>query len=125
MSGWGIPVVAALLAVGAVGAAVTLAAHESDTAFLYEQQHPAASVPRQLEALIEKTREPVASGRRSPVVAARCAPRAGRWACAVRYASGHAIAYRVSLRPNRSFYGTDASGVRSIRGCCIASPAPS
>jgi hypothetical protein len=114
----------AVAALGLVAAVVSVAGHESDTAFVYEQRHPAAIEPGQVERLVAKAPEPVASGKGSVAVSARCSgaptgPNRNPWRCVVRYASGHRLAYTITIDPRGALRGEDRTGTRTIEGCCV------
>ena len=114
-----------LLLVGIAATAVSVAAHQGDDAFVYEQRNPRFVNAGEVEALVVKAREPVPSGRGARAVSARC--RAGHagtqrtpWVCAVRYASRRRITYTVRIAPTGALRGSDRSGTRTISGCCVA-----
>lgn len=112
------------LIVGLVAGVVAIAAREGDAAFEFSQQHPRIVQPRQLELVIEKTSEPIASGHGRPARRARCTPgtkgpKRNPWRCKVLYESGHTIAYRVEVAPSGKFTGADSTGTRTLNGCCI------
>ena len=126
----GLLVLAPLLVVGIAAAVVSVAAHQGDDAFVYEQQHPRRVDAAELEALVVKAREPVAGGEGARAVSARC--RAGGpgsqrnpWLCTVRYASRRRITYAIHIAPSGAFRGSDRSGTRTLSGCCVAGGRPS
>src|SRR5437868_3827123 len=101
-----------VVVVGVAAAVAALAAHEGDPSFVFAQQHPSRIEPTQLEAIIEMTREPLASGPGRRAVSARCipgrsGPKLNPWQCAVSYGSGDSIAYRVVVQPSGRFHGVD------------------
>jgi hypothetical protein len=110
--------------VGLIAALVTLSARQADPAFTYEQQHPARLEPTQLEAILVRTREPLRAGMGTVAVSVRClpgsnGPKLNPWRCALRYRSGHTIAYRIKVQPSGHFRGVDRTGFRLIGGCCL------
>jgi hypothetical protein len=113
-----------VLLVAVVAGIVAIAARQGDAAFELRQEHPRTVQPRQLELLIEKTREPVASGRGKPVRRAQCkpgtsGPKRNPWRCTVLYESGNTIVYRVVVAPSGQFNGADRTGSYTVNGCCI------
>lgn len=118
-----------LALVGVAAAIVVAATRESDAAFIFRQEHPLSIEPGQLEQLLKKANDPLPAARGAPAVAARCTPgREGQqrnpWRCTVKYASGHRIDYRIRVRPNGAYAGTDPTGVYGTRGCCLAGASP-
>ena len=117
-------VIGSLLAVGAVGAVVSLSAHQADTSFIYEQQHPTGLVSPQLATILTNTREPVQNGSGALASSVRCSPggsgpERNPWSCQIRYRSGHTIRYRIAIQPSGRFHGSDRTGTRLISGCCV------
>jgi hypothetical protein len=111
--------------VGVIAALVTITiARQADPGFVFEQQHPTRIDPGQLEAILQRTREPLPTGAGSLATSVRCVPgRSGPklnpWHCAIRYRSGHAITYRILVLPSGAFQGVDRTRARVIRGCCL------
>ncbi len=112
-----------VLIVGVVAAIVTLGESESDTAFLFAQQHPPGERKRAVERLIAAAPEPVPGSRRPAAVRSTCRQTAGgslgtsSWSCAVRYRSGHVLRYAVEVRRNGSLTGATKNG--EVTGCCV------
>jgi hypothetical protein len=120
----GLSVIAPTVVVGIVAGLVTIAAHQSDPAFIFQQQHPATIEPSQLETIVKMTREPLPTKRGSPAIAVRCVPghrgpKLNPWLCTVRYGSGDVIRYHVTIQLSGRFQGADRTGTRVIDGCCI------
>jgi hypothetical protein len=120
----GLFVILPTVAVGVVAAIVTIAAHQGDPAFVFEQQRPTRIEPGQLEVIVKMTREPRPSGPGSVAVAAGCipghrGPKLNPWRCTVRYGSGHVISYRIVVQLSGRFHGADRTGTRVIDGCCL------
>jgi hypothetical protein len=120
----GLLVVVPTVAVGVVAALVAIGAHQTDTAFTFEQQHPTRIAPSQLEALVMRTREPLPAGAGGAANAVHCfpghhGPKLNPWMCKVRYASGHNISYRIVVGPSGRFQGADRTNTRVIEGCCL------
>ncbi len=116
-------------ALGIVGAIVAVASHTSDAAFLYRQEHPVEIEPSQLEALLKKAGDPDPATRGAPAEAARCRPgshghQRNPWRCEVRYSSGRRIDYRIEVRRDGSYEGSDPTGVYGTKGCCLAGASP-
>jgi hypothetical protein len=118
-----------LALVGVVGAIVVVVTRESDAAFIFRQEHPLSIEPSQLEQLVQKADDPLPAAHDAPAVSASCTPgREGQqrnpWRCRVTYESGHRIDYRIRVRPNGSYAGSDPTGVYGTRGCCLAGASP-
>ena len=110
--------------VGVIAALVTIFTRQADPAFVYGQQHPARIEPAQLESILMSTREPVASGTGTSAVSVHClpgrsGPKLNPWRCTIRYRSGDAVAYRITVQPSGRFRGFDSTGVRLVDGCCL------
>jgi Bacterial sugar transferase len=120
----GLFVIVPTVVVGVVAALVTIAAHQGDTAFVFEQQHPTRIEPGQLESIVKRTREPLPAGSGSAAISARCVPghsgpKLNPWRCTIRYASGDAIRYRIVVQLSGRFQGVDRTRTRVIDGCCL------
>jgi hypothetical protein len=112
------------LAIGVVAGLLTIAAHQGDAAFVFNQEHPSTVRPQQFETVIAKTREPLPSGPGQPAIGARCThgkngPKLNPWRCTVRYGSGRSITYKLQVDPTGRFTGADKEGVRVVNGCCV------
>jgi hypothetical protein len=112
------------LAIGVIAGLLTIAAHQGDAAFVYDQQHPRTVQPRQFELVIAKTREPLPTGPGKPATGAKCipgdqGPKRNPWSCKVRYGSGRSITYSLEVRLDGKFKGVDSTGSRIVTGCCI------
>jgi hypothetical protein len=110
--------------VGLAAAFVTIAVRQGDPAFVYEQQHPAAIAPGQLEEILVRTHEPVPSGPGSAATSASCfpgqsGPKRNPWHCMLRYRSGQSLSYRILVQSSGRFEGVDRSGTGVIHGCCL------
>jgi hypothetical protein len=110
--------------VGVVAAVVSVGAHQADTAFVYEQQHPTGLEPAQLQSILANTRDPLPVGAGTQATSVRCSPgRSGPklnpWICQIRYRSGHTIRYRIVVQPSGRFHGSDRTGTREVSGCCV------
>ena len=118
-----------VLALGIAGAGVAIRLHESDAAFLYRQEHPLTVEAPALAALVKKAPDPVPGGGRAPSRSASCVPgRGGQlrnpWQCTVVYTSGHLLHYRITIRPNGSYAGSDPTGQFVVTGCCVPGASP-
>jgi hypothetical protein len=107
-----------------IGGLLTIAAHQGDAAFVFNQQNPRSVQPRQFELVIAKTREPLPTGQGLPATSAKCTPgntgpKRNPWSCTVRYGSGRKITYSLEVRPDGNFKGVDKTGTRIVDGCCI------
>jgi hypothetical protein len=112
------------LAIGVVAGLLTIAAHQGDAAFVFNQQNPRTVRPQQFEAVISKTREPLPSGPGKPATGARCipgksGPKLNPWRCTVRYGSGRSVTYKLQVDLSGSFSGADKTGNRVVNGCCV------
>jgi hypothetical protein len=112
------------LVIGVIAGLLTIAAHQGDAAFIFDQQHPRTVNPRQFELVIAKTNEPLPTGQGKPARTARCipgnnGPKRNPWSCTVRYGSGRSITYSLEVRPDGNFKGVDRTGTRIVTGCCI------
>jgi hypothetical protein len=112
------------LVIGVIGGLLTIAAHQGDAAFLFDQDNPRTAQPRQFELVIAKTREPLPTGPGLPATSAHCVPgkngvKRNPWHCTVRYGSGRRIAYTLTVAPDGTFKGADKEGTRVVTGCCI------
>ena len=121
-------IVVAVLVLGVAGAVVAVASRESDTAFLYAQEHPRTLEPRAMEVAVRKGNDPVPSGNSAPSTGAKCKPGSGGpernpWDCTVRYGSGNTVRYRITVAPNGDFDGSDPTGQYVLKGH-VAGPAP-
>src|SRR5438270_13407136 len=90
--------VIAVVVVGVAGAVVAVASRESDTAFLYAQEHPRTLEPQAMEAAVRKGPDPVPGGGRAQSTRAKChpgghGPERNPWTCTVGYASGNEVRY--------------------------------
>jgi hypothetical protein len=117
----GLLLIAALAALGVVGAIVALGDHQSDDQFLSRQR--AATVrERDVAAAVQLAREPRPGGGGARASKATC-ERAGRgpsaWFCLVEYASGSFVEYAVQIDPGGRFTGVDDAGERRVSGCCV------
>ena len=106
-------------------AAVVSFSSRGDAAFVYEQQHPRTVDPQELELLVQKARQPTPSGPGARGVGAHCIPRGSSpqrnpWTCAVKYASGTTIRYRVIVKRDGSYSGGDRTQQFFINGCCVS-----
>jgi hypothetical protein len=111
----------------AVAAAIVTVSSRGDAAFVFEQQHPRTVIPSELETLVAKAPQPTPSGPGAPAGEVRCVPGSAArernpWHCTVRYPSGDTIRYRVKVRPDGSYTGSDPTGQFLVRGCCVATP---
>jgi hypothetical protein len=116
-----------LAIVGVIAAFVAIAAHESDAAFVYRQQHPLTIEPTQMSQLIAKAREPVPGSQTYHAASSRCIPgrsseRRNPWTCTVHYTSGDTVVYRAIIAPSGSVHAADSLDSRTVNGCCIALP---
>jgi hypothetical protein len=112
------------LAIGVIAGLLTIAAHQGDAAWVFNQQHPRNVSARQFETVIAKTREPLPTGQGLPAASARCipgtqGPKRNPWSCTVRYGSGRKVTYSLEVRPDGKFKGVDRTGTRIVTGCCI------
>jgi hypothetical protein len=112
------------LVIGVIAGLLTIAAHQGDAAFVFNQQHPRDVQPRQFELVISKTNEPLPTGQGKPATGAKCTPgndgpKRNPWSCTVRYGSGRKITYSLEVQPTGKFKGIDPTGTRLITGCCI------
>jgi hypothetical protein len=112
------------LVIGVIAGLLTIAAHQGDAAFVFNQEHPRTVQPRQFELVIAKTNEPLPTGQGKPAVGARCTPgnngpKRNPWSCTVRYGSGRSITYSLEVQPTGKFKGVDRTGTRIVTGCCI------
>jgi hypothetical protein len=116
---------APIVAVAAVAGVFTLSSR-GDASLEYDQRHSGPPSARELELLIRKAREPTPEGPGSAARSVRCAAAGGAapgqsaWSCSVRYGSGKAIRYRVTVRSNGAYSGADRSGQFLVNGCCVA-----
>jgi hypothetical protein len=116
-----------LVVVGVIAAFVAIAAHESDAAFTYRQQHPLTIEPTQVAQLIAKAREPVPGSQIYRATSSRCTPghsseRRNPWTCTVHYTSGDTVLYRTVIAPSGAVHAADSLDSRMVNGCCIALP---
>jgi hypothetical protein len=112
------------LVIGVIAGLSTIAAHQGDAAFIFNQQHPRTVQPRQFELVIAKTNEPLPSGPGKRASGAKCTPgtngpKRNPWSCTVRYGSGRSITYSLEVQPTGKFKGVDRTGTRIVTGCCI------
>ena len=117
-------VLAPVLCVALIAAIVSFSSR-GDAAFVYDQQHPRTVDPQELELLVQKARQPTPSGPGARGVSARCSPggnsaQRNPWTCAVRYASGTTIRYRVIVKRDGSYSGGDRTRQFFINGCCVS-----
>ena len=117
---------APILVVGVVAGLITFGSR-GDAAFTFEQQHPSAVSPTELELLVKKAPQPTPSGPGSPARRVSCQPGSGGgernpWSCTAGYPSGKTIRYRVTIRPDGSYRGVDPTGQFLVNGCCVATP---
>jgi hypothetical protein len=115
-----IPLVVVSLAGGAVG----VSAHGGGAAFTAEQHGQSRIDPRQLDAMLMTTREPVAHGVGSAASGVVCeagthGAKLNPWQCNIRYRSGAVIDYVIEIANSGSFQGSDRTGARRVRGCCV------
>ena len=120
----GIYLLLPVLAVGVVGGLIAIGDHQSDAAFLFNQDNPRTAQPRQFEVALTNSREPLPSGAGLPASGAHCVPgtqgpKRNPWKCTVRYGSGHKITYLLTVAPDGSFKGSAPDGTRVITGCCV------
>jgi hypothetical protein len=113
------------LAIGVTAGLLTIAAHQGDAAFVYDQQHPRTVQPRQFELVITKTNEPLPTGQGKPATSAKCTPgnngpKRNPWSCTVHYGSGRSINYSLEVQPTGRFKGVDPTGTRIVTGCCVS-----
>ena len=111
--------------IGVVAGLLTIAAHQGDAAFVYNQQHPRTVQPRQFELVIAKSNEPLPTGQGKPAIGAHCTPgnngpKRNPWSCTVRYGSGRSYTYSLEVRRDGKFKGVDPTGTRIVTGCCIS-----
>lgn len=112
------------LAIGVIGGLLTIAAHQGDAAFLFNQENPRTAQPRQFELVISKTKEPLPTGPGLPATGAHCVPgtqgpKRNPWVCTVRYGSGRKITYYLRVASDGTFKGAAKDGTRVVTGCCI------
>jgi hypothetical protein len=112
------------LVIGVIAGLLTIAAHQGDAAFVFNQQHPRTVNPRQFELVIAKTHEPLPTGPGKLATGAKCTPgntgpKRNPWSCTVRYGSGRSVTYSLEVRPDGKFKGVDHTGSRIVTGCCI------
>jgi hypothetical protein len=110
-----------VLVVGLAGAVVAVASHESDTAFLYKQEHPTTLEPQQMENAVVKAPDPVPGANRAAARDATCKPGSkppnrNPWVCTVRYQSGNTIRYRIEVALDGNFHGVDPTGQYVVDG---------
>jgi hypothetical protein len=115
-----IPLVVLSLAGGVVG----ISAHGGGAAFTAEQHGQTRIEPRQLDAMLMTTREPVPHGVGSAASGVVCeagtkGAKLNPWQCNIRYRSGAVIDYVIEIANSGSFHGTDRTGARTVRGCCV------
>jgi len=113
--------VIAVVVVGVAGAVVAVASRESDTAFLYRQEHPTTLEPQQMESAVVKAPDPVPGGNRAAARDATCKPGSkppnrNPWVCTVHYQSGNTVRYRIVVTLNGTFQGTDPTGQYVVSG---------
>ncbi len=113
-----------VILVGLAAAAVGVSAHGGAAAFSAQQHGETRINPRQLDAMLLTTREPVPHGRGSIATAVACdpgtkGPKLNPWRCSIRYGSGAAIQYVVEVANSGRFVGVDKTGARVVRGCCV------
>ncbi len=125
---WAAVIVGFVLVLGVAGGVVAVASRESDTAFLYAQEHPRILEPQAMEAAVRKGADPVPGGGRASSTDAKCKPGAqgperNPWACTVRYASGNTLSYRIKVASNGDFHGVDPTGQYVVNGH-VAGPSP-
>ena len=125
---WVAIIFGSVLVLGVAGAVVAVASRESDTAFLYAQEHPRTLEPQAMEAAVRKGPDPVPGGGRAPSTRAKCrpggnGPERNPWSCTVSYASGNDVRYRVIVSANGDFHGVDPTNQYVITGH-VAGPAP-
>jgi hypothetical protein len=124
--GWGTIALGPTLVVGVFGGLVAIAAHESDAAFLYHQQHPSAVEATEVDAAVALAREPAPGDKGTRATKVNCAAGArdgGRrnpWTCRVRYASGRRVRYVLKIGPDGAWRGVNARGDRIVSGCCFS-----
>ncbi|MEA2310020.1 MAG: hypothetical protein QOI65_2306 [Thermoleophilaceae bacterium] len=112
--------------VAGVAAGLWTFSSRGDAAFVLDQEHPSTASDRELEALVSQPLEPTPTGPGARAKTARCVPGSSRglrnpWTCTVRYASGHRLRYRVTVRRDGHYVGQDPTGQFIIRGCCAGS----
>jgi hypothetical protein len=117
-------VIIPLILLGLIAAAVAVSAHGGGAAFSAQQQGEARINPRQLDAMLMTTREPVAHGHGSTAAGVACEPgtkgaKLNPWRCNIRYGSGAVIEYLIEIADNGRFEGVDGTGARTVRGCCV------
>ncbi len=111
-----------VLVVGVVAAVVTIGHRDADPLFIAAQRRPPAITASALSRVVVGAREPLPGGRGRPGRRARCRPGATRgplhnpWSCAVRFASGRTVRYRIRVRPDGTFHGANRSGDAIIDG---------
>jgi hypothetical protein len=113
--------------VGVIGAIVAIGARESDANFVFRQQHAGTIEPRQVERLVMRAREPVPGNNGTPAIDGRCIPgkqgeRRNPWTCVIKYGSGRRVSYQVTIAPDGSLRGVNATGERLVNGCCVVVP---
>ncbi|MGO9248010.1 MAG: hypothetical protein ACLQQB_00780 [Solirubrobacteraceae bacterium] len=126
--------VALVLAVGIAGTAIALASHEGNTQFAAQQQGLLPVSAGALERLILTTSDPRPGYGGGRALDARCTTASASalgnpWTCLVRYPRLPRIGYRVTVRADRSIYGTGRpeGAVRyatplTVKGCCVNAP---
>src|SRR3954467_4920168 len=115
----GLLIVLPIAIVGVVGALVAIAARESDANFVFRQEHAATIEPRQVERLVMRAREPVPGNNGTRAVEGTCAPgrqgeRRNPWTCVIKYGSGRRVSYQVTIAPDGSLRGINATGERLV-----------
>ena len=110
--------------VGLAAAVVGVSAHAGGAQFSAQQRGATKINPRQLDAMLMTTREPVPHGRGGSATGAACAHGAqgeklNPWSCAVRYSSGAVIDYVIEVANDGRFIGVDKTGTRRVHGCCV------
>jgi hypothetical protein len=115
-----IPVVLLCLAAAAVAAS----SRGGAAAFSAQQRGEAKINPRQLDAMLMTTREPVPQGHGGTATGVVCeagtqGAKLNPWRCNIRYSSGDVVKYEVEVANDGRFEGIDRTGARIVRGCCV------
>jgi hypothetical protein len=113
-----------LLVAGGVGTVATLKAHESDGAFVLQQQSLVPVPADLLERFVASAPDPKPDAGRLRGRSAVCAPRGtgelrNPWSCTVSYPRGGDVVYDVEIEPSGRVKGVDRTGQLIIYGCCI------
>lgn len=116
--------VAPLLIAGLAGTVAVLKSHESNAAFVLQQQSLSSVPASALERFVASAPDPQPGTGRRKGLGAACTPGGSGelrnpWSCTVRYPRAHAITYRVAITPQGRVTGVDRSGQLRVYGCCV------